>query len=162
MRPERRAGAIAALLGAAALGVAWIAEHRLSMAPCALCLIERWPYRVLLAMGLAAFLAPARLARPLVLLCALPLLAGVALSLTHVGVEQQWWPDPLPQCMAPHFHGGSFSERLASMPRYPAKPCDTPNRLITFLPVSMASLDLLYVLLASALIVVARRGRSVH
>ncbi len=52
MRPERRAGAVAALLGAAALGVAWIAEHRLSMAPCALCLMERWPYRVLLAMGL--------------------------------------------------------------------------------------------------------------
>ncbi len=114
------------------------------MAPCALCLMERWPYRLLVLLGVVAALAPARLARVLVPLLALPLLASIALALTHVGVEQAWWPDPLPQCMAPHFHGGSMAERLASMPLRPAKPCDTPNRLINWLPVSMATLDLIY------------------
>ncbi len=152
MAPERRAGAIAALAGAVALSVAWFAEHRLRMAPCALCLLERWPYRALLAVGLAAWLLPSRGARPVLLLGGLAIVASVGLSLTHVGVEQHWWPDPLPECVAPHFQGGSFSQRLASMPLRPAKPCDTPNRLFTFLPLSMASLDLIYAVLASVLL----------
>ena len=161
MRIERRAGASAVLLGAVALAVAWFAEYRLSMAPCALCLLERWPYRILLAAGLATMLAPARIARFVLPLCLLSLVAAMALSLTHLGVEQAWWPDPLPQCMAPHFHGGTMSERLASMPRLPAKPCDSPNRLFAFLPLSMASLDLIYAVMASALVVAAARIRRV-
>ncbi|WP_428376567.1 disulfide bond formation protein B [Lichenicoccus sp.] len=150
MPAESRAGALAALGGIVALAIAWYAEHRLSMAPCALCLMERWPYRVLALLGVATVLAPARLARILVPLLALPLLASIALALTHVGVEQAWWPDPVPQCMAPTLlkgsmvHGGSMAERLASMPLRPAKPCDAPNRLIDWLPVSMATLDLIY------------------
>ena len=160
MLAEHRAGAVAAVAGALALATAWIAEDALSMAPCALCLMERWPYRVLVLLGLAATLVPVRIARPLLVLCGIALLSSIALALTHVGVEQGWWPDPLPACMAPHFHGGSFAERLASMPRIPAKPCDTPNRLFEFLPLSMASLDLIYAAAASAIIVIAARKRE--
>ena len=165
MRPERRAGAVAVLAGLAALAVAWIAEHRLSMAPCALCLLERWPYRVLILFGAATLLAaatgPVRVARAVLLCCALPLACAVALSLTHLGVEQGWWPDPWPACMAPRFHGGSMAERLASMPLRPAKPCDSPNRLFAFLPLSMSSLDLIYAALASLSIGIAARDRRV-
>lgn len=159
MLPDRRAGAVAALLAALALATAFVAEHWLSMAPCALCLLERWPYRVLLVLGLAAAAMRGPPSRVLVLACALPLAASIALSLTHVGVEQGWWPDPLPECMAPHFHGGTMAERLASMPLRPAKPCDTPSRLIAFLPVSMASLDLIYAAMTSILIVLAAKRR---
>jgi disulfide bond formation protein DsbB len=157
--PDRRAGAVAALLAALALATAFVAEHWLSMAPCALCLLERWPYRVLLVLGLAAATMRGPPSRVLVLACALPLAASIALSLTHVGVEQGWWPDPLPECMAPHFHGGTMAERLASMPLRPAKPCDAPSRLIAFLPVSMASLDLIYAAMTSILIVLAAKRR---
>jgi disulfide bond formation protein DsbB len=156
---EKRAGAVAALLAALALAIAWVAEHQLLMAPCALCLLERWPYRVLLVLGVAAVAARGRLSRLMLLTCALPLAASIGLSLAHVGVEQGWWPDPLPECVAPRFHGGTMAERLASMPLRPAKPCDTPNRLIAFLPVSMASLDLIYAPVASVLIVLAAKRR---
>ena len=161
MPAERSAGALVALVGAVALGVAWFAEHRLRMAPCALCLLERWPYRAMIVLGLATMLVPLRLAGLALLLCGLALLVAIGLSLTHVGVEQHWWPDPLPECMAPHFHRGSFSERLASMPLRPAKPCDAPNRLLAFLPLSMASLDLIYAVAACVLTGVAMRRRRV-
>ena len=158
MRAERRAGAVAAAGGFAALAAAWIAEHLMSMAPCALCLLERWPYRILVLLGLAAMVAPARVARILAWLLALPLLAGIALALTHVGVEQGWWPDPLPACQAPHFSrlgaGGSMAERLASMPLRPVKPCDAPNRLIDWLPISMATLDLMFAATMSVIVAV--------
>ena len=161
MRVEQRAGLIAALAGAFALAVAWIAQHLLSMPPCALCLLERLPYRVLVVAGLLALFATARLGRLALLLVAAALAAAIALSLTHLGVEQGWWPDPWPACMAPRFHGGSMAERLASMPRLPVKPCDSPNRLLAFVPLSMASLDLIYAVLASALLVFAVRSRRV-
>ncbi len=163
MRPEQRAGLVAVLAGTVALAVAWIAEHGLAMAPCALCLLERWPYRVLILLGvatlLASALAPPRAARGLLLCCALPLAAALALSLTHLGVEQGWWPDPWPACMAPHFRAGTMAQRLAAMPLRPAKPCDSPNRLFAFLPLSMSSLDLIYAALASLSIGIAARSR---
>ncbi|MBE7210973.1 MAG: disulfide bond formation protein B [Gluconacetobacter diazotrophicus] len=145
--------------GAAALGAAWWVEHIEELVPCALCLLERWPYRVLVLLGVLG-LVVAGAPRPLrllwSLLVVLTLLSGVVLAGTHVGVEQHWWPDPLPQCAAPHLSGGSAAERLRSMPLRPAKPCDSPTPLFSALPsVSMATFDLLY---AGLLLVVAVVG----
>ena len=155
---RRRAGEFAIVAGLGALAVAWIAEHMLSMAPCALCLLERWPYRALVLLGLLGVAAPP-LAGVAVWLIGAALCGAIVLSLTHVGVEQGWWPDPWPACMAPHFHGGSFAERLASMPLRPVKPCDAPSRLFNFLPVSMSSLDLAYAAAISVVMIMIVRSR---
>lgn len=66
---------------------------------------------------------------------------AVGIAGMHVGVEQGWWPSPLSACSAPVFHGGTFAERLASMPARPSKPCDVSDRLVRWLPVSMTTLD---------------------
>ena len=157
--PERRAGALAALFGAIALAVAWVAQHRLSLSPCALCLLERWPYRALILFGVLAMVSPAAIARFLLLGVALAFIAAIGLSFTHVGVEQGWWPDPWPACMAPHLAHGTIAERLAAMPLRPVKPCDAPSRLFTFLPVSMTSLDLIYAVLTCIVTTVSARRR---
>lgn len=152
---ERTGGIVplaVAALAMLALGTAWYAESALGLVPCALCLLERWPYRVAVAFGvLAAALprGPANVARALLVLT---LLAGAGLGLAHLGVEQHWWPDPLPECMAPTFHGGSLAARLAAMPAHPAKPCDEPTYLIPRLPLSMAAMDMLLNLALAALV----------
>jgi disulfide bond formation protein DsbB len=128
---------------AAALGVAFAAEWWGGLVPCALCLVERWPWRIAIALGVVALLLPSRL----VLAAAIAtLLAGAALGAVHVGVEQGLWPSPLPECAAPRISGGTVAERLASMPATPSKPCDEPTYLIPALPVSMAALNTLYAL----------------
>ena len=138
------AAAVAMLL---ALGVAHGSEQFDGLVPCALCLLERWPYRVGLLLALLAGLLPPRGGRPLLALMVLAAVAAAALGAVHVGVEQHWWPSPLPECAAPHFTtGGSFSARLASMPARPDKPCDEPTYLVPGLPVSMAQMNLLYAL----------------
>ena len=157
--PARRAGALAALCGAFALAVAWIAQHELSLAPCALCLLERWPYRALILFGVLAGIAPPPIARILLVPIALAFLAAIGLSFTHLGVEQGWWPDPWPACMAPHLGHGSIAERLAAMPLRPVKPCDSPSRLFNFLPISMTSLDLIYAVLTCIVTMLAARQR---
>jgi len=71
-------------------------------------------------------------------------MAGAAVAVVHVGVEQRLWPSPLPECMAPTFSGGSIAQRLASMPAKPNKACEDPSYLIPFVPVSMAAMNLLF------------------
>jgi disulfide bond formation protein DsbB len=114
--------------------------------PCALCLLERWPYRVAIALGLLATVVPHRWARALLVLVVLSMLVDAALAVVHVGVEQHYWPSPLPECAAPRFTNGSIAERLAQMPARPAKPCDDAAYLIPGLPISMAAMNLLYAL----------------
>ncbi|MBV8914247.1 MAG: disulfide bond formation protein B, partial [Acetobacteraceae bacterium] len=120
---EERQAAVAGTIGsAAALGAALASEAWLGLVPCALCLWERWPYRVAIVLGLLALLLP-RARRVLLALMGVTLLAGAGLGLVHVGVEQGWWPSPLPECAAPNLGGGTMAERLARMPALPAKPC---------------------------------------
>ena len=150
-----------AVLSALALAAAWYVELHLGIVPCALCLLERWPYRAAIVLGLLAAAlprVPAHAARALLILV---LLAGAGLGLTHVGVEQGWWPDPLPECRAPVFHGGSIAERLAAMPAHPAKPCDAATYLVPGLPLSMAGMDLLLALALAVLVAISWPRRRI-
>jgi len=134
--------AVATLAAAAALGTAFAFEWWGGLVPCALCLVERWPYRVAIALGVIGVLLPRPFVRGALVAMLLTALVAVALAGTHVGVEFGWWPSPLPECAAPHFAGGSIAERLAHMPTTVAKPCDSPTFLIPGLPLSMAGMNL--------------------
>jgi disulfide bond formation protein DsbB len=141
---------VAALAAGAALAVAFGSEWYGGLVPCALCLVERWPYRIAIAVGVVGAVLPRSLARLTGWLFVLVILADAAIAFVHVGVEQKYWPSPLPECAAPQFHGGSIAERLASMPEKPSKPCDDPTFLVPAIPVSFAAMNLLYALAISA------------
>lgn len=147
-------------LAFAALAVAWYSEHVLGDVPCAFCLLERWPYRAAVVLGLVAAFLSGPLAVAARALLVVALLAGVGLGATHVGVEQGWWPDPLPECRAPAFAGGSVAERLAAMPARPAKPCDAPTYLVPGLPLSMAAMDALLALALAAAVAMSFPERA--
>ncbi|SFT64553.1 disulfide bond formation protein B [Sedimentitalea nanhaiensis] len=78
-------GSLALLLGAYGF------QHLGGMAPCKLCLWQRWPHAAAILIGALALALPGRL---------LPLLgAGAALTtagigIYHTGVENGWWPGP--------------------------------------------------------------------
>jgi disulfide bond formation protein DsbB len=138
------AAALSLLAAAFALAIALASERWGGLVPCALCLWERWPYRLAIVLGLLALMVPERAARLLLTLLLLAVLAGAALAAVHVGVERGYWPSPLPECTAPSLGGGSIAERLARMPAKPARPCDEPTFLLPWPPVSMATMNLLY------------------
>lgn len=136
-------GGLFVLAGLAALGTAWFAEHRLLLAPCELCLWERRPWRVLIAIGVLTLAVPRRYARYSVLVGLVCVAVSIGLAVLHAGVEHKFWPSPAPECRAPVFHGGSFKDWMASMPSRPNKPCDSPDYLFG-LPVSITELGGLY------------------
>lgn len=146
--------ALSLLAAALALGLALASERWGGLVPCALCLWERWPYRVAIVLGLMTLVLPERASRALLGLLLIAVLAGAALAAVHVGVERGYWPSPLPECVAPSFGGGSIAERLARMPATPARPCDEPTFLLPFLPLSMATMNLLYALAFAALLAI--------
>ena len=81
-----------ALAGSAGLLLgAWTFQYMAGLAPCSLCVWQRWPHGAAVALGLLALFLPGRL---------LPLLAGLAaltsagLGVYHTGVERGWWPGP--------------------------------------------------------------------
>ena len=162
MRPRslRLPAALTILGGVLALGFAYVLETRFEMPPCALCLVERWPYRIVILLGLTALIARRRLARLLLALAVLALLADAAIAFVHVGVEFKWWPSPLPECAAPRFSGGTIAERLAAMPSRPSKPCDEPTVPIPGLPISLAGANMLYALAFAAGLAMSIRGRQ--
>ena len=138
---------LAALLAATALGIAFAAEHLGAVVPCALCLLERWPYRIVIALCLVGVPLPKPAARFILLLVALVLVGSATMAGHHIGVETGWWPGPLPECAAPRLMDGTIAERLANMPLRPAKPCDEPTYLVPGLPVSIAGMNLMFSLL---------------
>ena len=163
MTRERQLAACGLVGAAVALGIAIASERWGGMVPCALCLLERWPCRVAIVLGAVALVLPRGPARLVLVLLALSFLADAALAFIHVGVEQGFWPSPLPECAAPRAISGSIAQRLAAMPAHPAKPCDDPTYLIPGLPVSMAAMNLMFALGMTALIAVGLgRGRTVR
>jgi disulfide bond formation protein DsbB len=151
-RAPRNLAVLAALGAAAALGIAYASEVWGELVPCALCLVERWPYRIVIVLGLLAAIAPRSMVRPLLVLAILCVLGDAAIAAVHVGVELKWWPSPLPECAAPHIGGASIAERLASMPARPSKPCDEASFLIPGLPLSMAAMNMLFALAFAAVL----------
>jgi disulfide bond formation protein DsbB len=150
--PDRLTVFLVLLTGIGALCVALGAEHFLGMAPCPLCFWERWPYRALILLGAIGLFLPAVARRVVLWLAALVFVCAMGLALLHVGVEHHWWPSPLPECNAPNLRATSVANLIASMPMTPSKPCDAPNYLIPWLPISFATMDLILAAVGAALL----------
>ncbi|MEO3472458.1 disulfide bond formation protein B [Roseomonas sp. CAU 1739] len=154
------AALVIVVLAAAAPLFALGSETWWGLAPCALCLWQRWPYWV--AAGLAALgvVLPGRARAVLIGLAGLAALVSAGIAALHVGVEQGWWPSPLPGCAAPTAGAAvSIDDMMRSLQAVPNKPCDAATFLIPGLPLSMAAMNLLYGLgLGLLALILARRS----
>ena len=79
------AGSLAMLAGAFAF------QYIGGLAPCHLCLLQRWPHAAAVGIGLLALAVPGRL---LPLAGAAAALTTAGIGLYHTGVERLWWAGP--------------------------------------------------------------------
>jgi disulfide bond formation protein DsbB len=80
---------------AAVLGGALLSQYWGGLAPCELCLLQRWPWAAAIAISLVAIVVDSRLLLPWVsLLLAAVFAVGSALAFYHVGVEEHWFAGP--------------------------------------------------------------------
>ena len=107
-------GSLALLLGAYAF------QHLGGMAPCKLCVWQRWPHGTAIAVGLIImFTGEIKLAW----FGALAALTTALIGMYHVGVEQGWWEGPT-SCTAGGVSNLSAQELLDQILSAPLVRCD--------------------------------------
>lgn len=100
-RPMVAAGLVTAV-PALLLAAAFVFQYGFGLAPCVLCIYQRWPYAIIIAIGLVAFAFGrrdrAKPAAALIALCAVIFFVEAGLATYHVGVEQRWWVSAFEGC----------------------------------------------------------------
>ena len=100
--------ALASAGSAALLAGAFAFQYIGGLAPCVLCIWQRWPHAAAVAIGVLALVLGGRLS-PLLGAASTATAAGIAAF--HVGVEQKWW-EGLTSCTAGSIEGISMADLL--------------------------------------------------
>ena len=83
------------MASAVVLGTALLSEYWGGLAPCELCLMQRWPWAAAIVISLVVVLVGERAGLAWVaLLLGLVFVISVVLAFYHVGVEQHWFAGP--------------------------------------------------------------------
>jgi disulfide bond formation protein DsbB len=83
------------MASAIVLGAALLSQYWGGLAPCELCLLQRWPWTAAIAISLVALIAGNRPTLPwAALILAIVFGISVAFAFYHVGVEQHWFAGP--------------------------------------------------------------------
>ena len=148
-----------ALISAAALAFAYTSEHVFGLLPCILCVYQRIPYFVVIALSLLSLVFKGKIRMALVALCAITLLVGAGIAGFHVGVEHGKFhlengcedTNPVPT---------TLEELRNQLIGKPAAPCDKPQFI--FLGISMAGWNFFFSALIGAytLLLVWRKWRE--
>jgi len=83
--------ALAGLGSAMILGTAFGFQYLGGLAPCAMCLWQRWPHAAAIFLGAVGAAVPSVW---IALLGALSMFGNAGIALFHTGVERDWWEGP--------------------------------------------------------------------
>lgn len=137
---------------AAALIAALIAQFAFGLAPCELCIYQRWPFGLVIVLGLFGMAihkgAMPALARLTVAMTCLTYLANAAIAMFHTGVERHWW-EGLEGCTADLT--GSIDDLMARIASTPAAKCDEIPWADPILGLSMANYNVIFCAVAGLL-----------
>jgi disulfide bond formation protein DsbB len=140
---------LAVLASVVVLGAALLAQYWGGLAPCELCLKERWPWVAAIAIGFVATAQGSRRGLPRVaLLLCLVFAIGSGLAFYHVGVERHWFPGPA-ACTAPAGTPDTLAALKAQLLHQLPVRCDQPAW--SFLGISLAGWNLVASLLMAGI-----------
>lgn len=142
-----------AVLSALALATAFVSQYAYGLQPCVLCIYQRWPYGIIIALGaLGLWLGGKnpKTARLLLGLIGLTFLANAAIAFYHTGVERHWWKSFLEGCAVPNLEG-NITDVMARIAATPAARCDEIPWTDPVLGLSMANYNVFVCLVLAAL-----------
>jgi disulfide bond formation protein DsbB len=149
--PQHQAALLMALAGAALLVGVLVLQYGFGAEPCRLCIWQRYPHLVLVALGLLGYwFRPA----PALAAGALVALGGAALGAYHFGIEQGYWA--LPEGCAAGASAASIEELKQLLAGAPPA-CDQVG--FTLLGLSLSAWNVVVSLLIGAFALIAL-GRS--
>ncbi len=123
-------GSFALLAGALAL------QNLGGLEPCPLCIWQRWPHVIGVAIAVLGITVLAQYTRVLAALGAVTMTTGAGLAFYHTGIERGWWEGP-DTCTSGDISGLSADALLNQIMEAPLVRCD--EVAWEFLGLSMAS-----------------------
>ena len=148
---------LATLGSVALLGGAFAFQYIGGMAPCQLCLWQRWPHAAAIGLGTVALLAPG-LSRLLSVLGAAAALTSAGIAAFHTGVERKWW-EGLTSCSSGSIRGVPVTDLLDPTVAV-AAPVRCDAVAWQMLGLSMASWNMLASLALVAVWLISARRRA--
>lgn len=147
-----RAGLSVAALAVLTLGMALLAQYGFGLAPCELCLWQRWPYAAAILFALGALIMP-KLRPVLLALAGFSILVSGGIAVFHVGVEEKWWQGLASCSGAPT--PNSIEALRAQLMAAPVVRCD--EAAFRFIGISMAGWNVLWSLALGGFALLAAR-----
>lgn len=140
--------AVIAVLAALPLAGALLSQYGFGYAPCKLCLLQRYPYALML---LWAFAAYALSVAPKWALLVAALLAQVSggIGLFHAGVEAGWWVYES-SCTSGFDASQSLNTLKAALSNAPLVACD--QAMLEVMGLSMAAWNVIYAFICALLL----------
>lgn len=110
-----------ALISFISLATAFISEGFFGLEPCNLCIYQRYPFAIAIALGLIGMgmRNNKTISCGLLVFLGLNFLINSGIAFYHSGVEQKWWKSALEGCAVPMFddnNGKTLLENLMSAP----------------------------------------------
>ena len=135
------------------LGTALLSEYWGGLAPCELCLVQRWPWAAAIVISLIVLLVGERAPLSWVaLIFAIVFAISVVLAFYHVGVEQHWFAGPT-ACTSPASGAMTLEQMKQQILGTAPVLCDRPAW--TLFGVSLAGWNLLASLIMTGCCVAA-------
>ena len=123
--PLRALLGLLALASAGLLAAALVAQYGFGLHPCHLCILQRYPYALVVALGLVGcvFVRPERAVFGLVLLCGALFLVDAGIATYHAGVEAGIFTGPS-GCTSSDTGEQTLEEMRAAIMNAPLVTCD--------------------------------------
>jgi disulfide bond formation protein DsbB len=129
---------------------AWGSEYIGGLVPCEMCVWQRWPHLMAIAIALISFVLPRR---EVVAIAAIAVMASGAIGMYHAGVEYKWW-EGLTQCS--QLPG---ARSIADIMKTPLVRCDEAQWAL--FGISLAGYNAI-LSISSGLAILALLGRKTH
>lgn len=120
MTRTQTAHALALLVPAGLIGGALVSEYGFGLFPCEMCMWQRWPHLVAIALGLLAFVRPLAARGPIIILATIAIAVSGLIGGFHAGVEYGWW-EGITTCATT---SGGSGDPLADIMNAPLVRCD--------------------------------------
>lgn len=118
------------LISFLALAAAFSSEIFLALEPCVLCIYQRWPYAIIIALsviGASVCKANKAQAKPygaaFLSMISVTFLINSAIAFYHTGVEQKWWVSAVEGCAVPDFSAGGSQNWIENIMATPSANC---------------------------------------